>query len=175
MVAVFGSSRTRPGESDYDTAVLCGRLLATAGFTVATGGYGGTMEAASRGAAEAGGAVVAVTAPPLFPMRSGPNEFAQSEDPRPTLTTRLSGLLDDSVGTISLPGSIGTFTELMVAWNRAFLEELGDRPAHPVVAVGPKWAELVAHLATELGSGHLVTTVDTVEAAVAHLVEALNG
>ena len=145
-----------------------------AGFTVATGGYAGTMEAVSKGAAEAGGVVVAVTAPPLFPMRSGPNPYAQTEDPRPSLTTRLTGLLDTSVASISLPGSIGTFTELMVAWNRSFLEELGDRPTQPVIAVGDRWAELVSHLAAELGSGHLVTTVASVEEAVAHLVASAN-
>jgi len=132
------------------------------------------MEAVSKGAAGAGGMVVAVTAPPLFPRRSGPNEYAQIEDPYPTLTTRLSGLLDSSVATISLPGSIGTFTELIVAWNRSFLEELGDRSAHPVIAVGSRWAALVSHVAEDLGSGHLVATVATADEAVDHLLRILN-
>lgn len=174
IVAVFGSSQSIPGDAEYQQAVACGRLLAAAGFGVATGGYGGTMEGVSKGAAEAGGTVIAVTAPPLFPMRDGPNSFVHREDPRPTLTTRLTGLLDSSVASISLPGSIGTFTELMVAWNRAFLEDLGNRPVHPVIAVGEKWATLVRHLSAELGSGHLVTTVDSAEDAVDHLIRTLN-
>ena len=116
--------------------------------------------------------MIAVTAPDLFPNRSGPNEFAQLEQPRPTLTTRLTGLLDETVGTISLPGSIGTLTELMVAWNRSFLEELRAAPAPPVIAVGERWAAIVTHLAAIVGSGHLVTTVTTVDDAVAALVDA---
>ncbi len=132
------------------------------------------MEAVSKGAAVAGGQVVAVTAPPLFPMRSGPNPYAHIEDPRPTLTTRLTGLLDASVATISLPGSIGTFTELMVAWNRAFLEELGGQAPHPVIVVGERWAALVSHISAELGSGHLVTSVASAAQAVDHLVRHRN-
>ncbi len=44
-VAVFGASQSRPGDGHYEEAVRCGELLARAGLTVATGGYGGTMEA----------------------------------------------------------------------------------------------------------------------------------
>ena len=53
-VTVFGSARTRPGEFAYDTAEAIGREIAAAGFTVVTGGGPGVMEAANRGAREAG-------------------------------------------------------------------------------------------------------------------------
>ena len=49
-VTVFGSSLGEPGDTDYDTAVELGRLLAEAGYAVATGGYDGSMEAVSIGA-----------------------------------------------------------------------------------------------------------------------------
>ena len=68
-VAVFGSSQTIPDSADWRDAVHVGRRLAEAGLEVITGGYGGTMEAASLGASEAGGRVVGVTAPVLFPDR----------------------------------------------------------------------------------------------------------
>ncbi|MBS1195807.1 MAG: family Rossman fold protein, partial [Actinobacteria bacterium] len=51
VIAVFGSSAGRPGDPGYEAARTCGRLLAEAGYAVATGGYAGTMEACSRGAA----------------------------------------------------------------------------------------------------------------------------
>ncbi len=62
VVTVFGSSRPRAGEADYEQARKLGHALAGRGFIVCTGGYGGVMEGASRGAKEAGGRVLAVTA-----------------------------------------------------------------------------------------------------------------
>src|ERR1700724_3128343 len=62
IVTVFGSSRPRAGDGDYDEARLLGAALAGRGFLVCSGGYGGVMEAVSRGAKEAGGRTLAVTA-----------------------------------------------------------------------------------------------------------------
>ena len=60
-VTVFGGARTIPGDSLYAEAYELGSLLAKAGHSVLTGGYIGTMEAVSRGAAEAGGHVIGIT------------------------------------------------------------------------------------------------------------------
>lgn len=170
LVAVFGSSQSLPGDRDYLEGVRCGRLLTEAGFRVATGGYGGLMEAVSRGAAESGGHVTAVTAPALFPNRTGANEYANVETPHPSLPTRLAGLLDESIASISLPGSIGTWTELMVAWNAAFLERLRGAEPNPVIAVGAEWASLVDAVGGRVGSRDLVVVVDDVEQAVSIVV-----
>src|SRR5262249_9651187 len=62
IITVFGSSRTNEGETDCAEARGLGAELARAGFSVCTGGYGGVMEAASRGAKEAGGRTYGVTA-----------------------------------------------------------------------------------------------------------------
>ena len=51
-VTVYGSSKVRPGDNDYETAVEVGRKLAEAGYAVMTGGYYGVMEAISKGANE---------------------------------------------------------------------------------------------------------------------------
>ena len=56
-VTVFGSARVKPGEPVYKKAEKVGTLLAQAGFTVITGGGPGVMEAANKGAIEAGGQV----------------------------------------------------------------------------------------------------------------------
>jgi len=146
----------------------CGRLLAEAGYYVATGGYGGIMEAVSRGAAEAGGTVIAVTAPALFPDRAGANKWATLELPQPTLSLRIGELIDQSVATIALPGSIGTLTELIVAWNDAYLAVIGGRRPKPVVVVGKQWNDIVDSIGETVGGNpELVTRVTDVAAAVA--------
>jgi uncharacterized protein (TIGR00725 family) len=183
VVAVFGASQPLPGHPAWTDAERCGRLLAEAGLTVATGGYGGVMEGASKGAAEAGGHVIGVTAPPIFPNRPGPNGWVTDERPAASLTARLDLLLSAASAVIALPGSIGTLTELMVAWNTAFITSLGlpeggdavagGRPL-PVVAVGAVWAEMVSSIASRLDTrAGLVTCVDTVDEAVAAVIARL--
>ena len=61
IITIFGTSRARPGDSTFTLAYETGALLAKAGFTVANGGYGGTMLAAAKGAAEARGEIIGVT------------------------------------------------------------------------------------------------------------------
>lgn len=170
VIAVFGSSAGRPGEPAYEAARACGRLLAAAGYAVATGGYGGTMEACSRGAAEAGGRVVGVTAPAVFPGRPGANAWVQEEIPAASLTERIHLMLEGSAAYVALDGSIGTLTELVMAWNLAFVARLAGAPARPVIAVGPTWEAVVTYLAEATGSDPAsVTLVPDVEAAVAEL------
>ena len=61
IISVFGSSAPLPDSEPYEEARQLGAMLAEAGFTVATGGYGGSMAGVSRRAAEAGGRVVGDT------------------------------------------------------------------------------------------------------------------
>lgn len=166
-ITVFGSSAGAPGDAGYEEAFELGRLLADAGFTIATGGYGGSMEAVSAGAHEAGGAITGVTAPDVFPHRDMPNRFVQEHVRAASLTERIHELVDLADACIALPGSIGTFTELMVAWNLAFVSRFSDSPPHPVVTVGSRWRRLVNELAGELETdASLVTCVDTAAEAV---------
>src|SRR5260370_15493725 len=62
VISVFGSSRPHEGDADYEQARALGRALGERGWKVCTGGYGGVMEGVSRGAKEAGGKTVGVTA-----------------------------------------------------------------------------------------------------------------
>ena len=80
-----------PGDGYYDEGLRCGELLARAGFAVATGGYGGTMEAVSRGAKDAGGEVIGVTAPTVFPDRVRANEHVTTETRSPCCAQRNCG------------------------------------------------------------------------------------
>ncbi len=174
VVAVFGSSQARSGDGEYETGLHCGRLLAAAGLTVATGGYGGLMEAVCRGAAEAGGKTIGVTAPTVFPGRSGANRWVQTEMPAEDLIRRIALLTDVADAYIALPGSIGTLAELVVAWNLAFVAPLADRAFGPIATVGDTWSELVPLLNTKLASDRsFIATCATVEEAVDHVVTGL--
>jgi uncharacterized protein (TIGR00725 family) len=62
IVTVFGSSRPREGDAEYTIARSLGAELTTKGFIVCSGGYSGVMEAVSRGAKEAGGRTLGITA-----------------------------------------------------------------------------------------------------------------
>jgi predicted Rossmann-fold nucleotide-binding protein len=70
-------------------------------------------------------------------------------------------------GFIVLDGSIGTLTELVMAWNVAYVDRLGGRPARPVVAVGARWTDTVPRLSAQVATdGDLVACVPTVDEAV---------
>lgn len=166
-VAVFGASIAEPGDALYAEGVRCGKLLAEAGFAVATGGYGGVMEAVSLGAREAGGEVIGVTVPSVFPNRDGGNKHLTKETRTRSLLERIHELAHTTVAAIVLRGSLGTATELLAAWNLAYVARFGEGAPKPIIAVGEPWATLVPILTDTLGTdGSLVTLVPTVDAAV---------
>ena len=170
VVAVIGASQARPEDPDSRAAIRLGRLLAEAGYAVASGGYGGLMEAVSAGAAEVGGRVIGITAPAVFPGRSGANRYVTDERPAATLTERIQDLLTISDAVVALPGSLGTLTELVVAWNLAFVAPFSSHHPVPIVAVGATWAELVPLLTKRLATnGDLVECVSTIDDAIAVL------
>jgi hypothetical protein len=175
-IAVFGSSATDPDTPEWRDAESLGRDIARRGWSVATGGYGGTMEAVSAGAARAGGRVVGVTAPTIFPGRTGANQHVGHEIVETTISLRIARLVETTDGAIVLPGSIGTFTELVVAWNAAFIAPFRGDPPKPVVAVGPVWESIVATLHEMLPTGEgFVRVVPTASLALAEVVAAIRG
>jgi len=160
VVAVFGSSRTAPGTPAWARAEAWGRRIAEAGFAVASGGYGGSMEAVSRGARSAGGLVIGVTAPDLFKSRSGANAHVDLELPAPTLTGRIERILEVSRAALALPGGLGTLTELLVAWNLAYIQRLQGEPPYPV-GVDAAWRSLLRpHLELSPAEIELLTFLD---------------
>jgi len=91
IITIFGTSRVEAGESIFSQAYETGRLLAQAGFTIANGGYGGTMLAAAKGAAEAGGEIIGVTCSAFKSSKA--NEYVTSEIVTGSLDERLETLV----------------------------------------------------------------------------------
>jgi uncharacterized protein (TIGR00725 family) len=152
LVAVFGSSQAVPGSEEWAAGVLTGRRLARAGYGVITGGYGGTMESVSEGTSVAGGPVVGVIAPVLFPGRFGANSHVTEIVEAPGLTARIGTMLDRSLAAIALPGSIGTAAELFIAWNSNHIVRRNGGRHYPVSAVGESWRKVGAMVAEEIGA-----------------------
>lgn len=160
-VAVFGSSTTPADHPDFGLGVEVGRLLGEGGHAVFTGGYGGLMEAVSQGAAAAGARVVGVTASAVFPGRSGANRHVVEIVDAPTLSERIHWIVSETDAAVALPGSIGTLTELMVAWNVAYVARFSGRRPKPVITIGAFWREMVSGLAESLETDReLVTCLD---------------
>jgi len=142
QIAVFGSSTVRPADAAWSLGVALGRELALAGADVMTGGYGGAMEACSQGANEAGGHVVGVTVE-LFETRGPVNRWVHERVHTPRLYSRLEHLIERADGFVVLPGSIGTLTELFLAWT---LVGVGARTHAPIVLLGDMWPPVLEAL-----------------------------
>jgi hypothetical protein len=147
FVTVFGGSR--PNERDYQQALRLGQLLGQAGYTVLTGGYIGTMEAVSRGAAERGGHVIGVTCDEIERWRPvAPNPWVMEERRCPTLRQRLYALIDGCDAAVALPGGPGTLTEIMLTWNQLII---GSIPSRPLILIGKGWRQTITRFYQALG------------------------
>jgi uncharacterized protein (TIGR00730 family) len=139
VVSVFGTGRAQAGEPAYILAEQAGRALAQAGFASANGGYRGTMHAAAKGAAEAGGTVIGVTCCAF--KNSVANEFVTREVVTHTLEERLHKLIEVGRAYVVLPGGTGTLLELASVWelkNKGFLDH-----SRPVILVSDFWKPVV--------------------------------
>ncbi|HLE52072.1 MAG TPA: LOG family protein [Anaerolineales bacterium] len=136
-VTVFGGAEPKPGEPAYEEALRLGRLIGSAGHTVLTGGYIGTMEAVSRGVAESGGHVIGVTCEQIEAWRPvSPNPWVQEEQRFVTIQQRLSALIENCDAALALPGGIGTLAEIAVMWSSLQTGALSPRP---LILIGPGW------------------------------------
>jgi uncharacterized protein (TIGR00730 family) len=144
-ITIFGGTRPAPGDPAYEDAVNLGAQLANAGHTVITGGYMGTMEAASKGANQAGGQVVGITCQEIENWRGGKaNPWVNQEHKVVTLQERMIALMDLADVILALPGGIGTLAEISLLWNRMVIQA---SPRKPLVLIGPGWQEAIATLA----------------------------
>lgn len=137
--------------------------MAQAGFVVANGGYGGTMEAAARGAREAGGRSIGVTADKISTVA---NQWIQEQIRVADWRDRLFKLIELGDGYVALPGGTGTLAELAVVW-----EMLNKRllPAKPVVLLGEQWLPVVNAVPPSELNSNPVVQAQTVPEAVATL------
>jgi uncharacterized protein (TIGR00730 family) len=177
VITVFGSSRPREGEADYEEARRLGRTLAENGFVVCSGGYGGVMAGVSRGAKEANGKTFGVTAD--FFKKAKVNPWIDVEVRKKTWQARLFELIRRGDGFVACKGGTGTLVELAVVWE--MLNKSVMKPK-PFAALGDFWRPIldrvreveVAHGALwGEANGRLVHVAATAEEIVEHLKQRL--
>jgi uncharacterized protein (TIGR00725 family) len=140
-ITVFGGSQPQPGSPAYTEACELGKLLAETGHIVLTGGYIGTMEAVSKGAAEAVGHVIGVTCAEIERWRLvKPNAWVKEERRFATLQQRLNELVVACDAAIALPGGPGTLTEIALTWN---LMIVASFPPKPLILTGKGWGSVM--------------------------------
>jgi uncharacterized protein (TIGR00730 family) len=175
-VTVFGSARFKEGHRHYELAREVGRELARAGFATITGGGPGLMEAANRGAHEAGGPSYGLNI--LLPHEQGANPYVDASVEFRYFFVRKVMLVKYSCAYIVMPGGLGTLDELFEA---ATLIQCGKVGPFPLVLVGSRFWDGLRRFgrfmvregvfaADELGFGHVT---DSPREAVDRIVRAL--
>lgn len=135
-VTVFGSARFKPNHRYYKLARAVGGELARAGFATLTGGGPGIMEAANRGAHEAGGVSYGLNI--ILPHEQSANPYVDRSIEFHYFFTRKVMLVKYSCAFIIMPGGLGTMDELFEA---ATLVQCGKIGPFPVVLMGAKFWE----------------------------------
>jgi uncharacterized protein (TIGR00730 family) len=171
-VTVFGSARIREGHPYYQLGIEMGRALARLGFTVMTGGGPGLMEAANRGAREAGGRSVGVNI--VLPFEQAPNRYCDRIVTCRYFFVRKVLLFKYSYAFVALPGGLGTLDEL----NEALTLIQTKKILHfPVVLMGATyWRGFLALLEDMVKAGtvsagdlKLFLVTDSLDEAVEHI------
>jgi uncharacterized protein (TIGR00730 family) len=138
-VSIFGSSRTKPNDPYYQKAELLSRLLAEKGFGVITGGGPGIMEAANKGAAEAGGQSVGMNI--RLPLEQKPNPYANISIDYKYFFTRKVMFVKYAMAYVVMPGGFGTLDELFEALTLIQTKRI---KSFPVILMGSEyWKGLI--------------------------------
>jgi uncharacterized protein (TIGR00730 family) len=145
-VSVFGSARSKPGTAEYQLADDIGSGLVKAGYAIITGGGPGIMEAANKGAAQAGGVSVGLGIE--LPLESGLNDYVNIGVEFRYFFVRKTVFIKYSQAFVVLPGGFGTMDELFEALT---LVATGKITRFPIVLVGSAyWGGLIDWLKTTM-------------------------
>jgi uncharacterized protein (TIGR00730 family) len=155
-VSIFGSARTPPDHPAYAAAQETAALLAEAGFTVMTGGGPGVMEAANRGAFEAGG--VSIGCNIELPFEQRPNPFQTRSLVFKYFFVRKTMFVKYSNAFVIFPGGFGTLDELFEALTLIQTSKIRN---FPVVLFGSEyWGGMVKWIEETMLSEKYISPVD---------------
>ncbi|HPD16839.1 MAG TPA: TIGR00730 family Rossman fold protein [Planctomycetota bacterium] len=173
-VAIWGSARTRPGSRYYELARALACRLAKQGYAVVTGGGPGIMEAANRGASEAGGASVGLNI--ILPFEQAANTYTTHCMEFRYFFCRRVMFVKESSGVVVMPGGFGTLDEFFEILT---LKQTGKIDTLPIILFGSAYwtglldwmrSTLLADGAIGQGDLNLFNVVDDVDEVMALLV-----
>jgi uncharacterized protein (TIGR00730 family) len=145
-VSIFGSARSKSDTTEYEAAVNIARGLTDAGYAIITGGGPGIMEAANKGANEAGGVSVGLGIE--LPMEAGLNDYVNVGVEFRYFFVRKTVFIKYSQAFVVLPGGFGTMDELFEALT---LVATGKITKFPIVLFGSEyWSGLLDWLKTTM-------------------------
>jgi uncharacterized protein (TIGR00730 family) len=155
-IAIFGSARTKPDDPDYQAAQETAALLSAQGFAVITGGGPGIMEAANRGAFEAGGLSIGCNIE--LPFEQRPNAYQTLSLTFKYFFVRKMMFVKYSLAFVIFPGGFGTFDELFEALTLIQTRKIRN---FPVVLFGKQyWSGMLAWLREEALRGGKIAEHD---------------
>jgi len=155
-ISVFGSARIPADSPYYAQSEEIGALLAKAGFTTIAGGGPGIMEAANKGAFEAGGTSIGLHI--KLKTESKANPYLSINLPFQHFVSRKATFFMHSMAYIVLPGGFGTLDELFEALT---LMQTGKVPVGPVILVGSSfWGGLHDWIVEQLQKNKLINPLD---------------
>jgi uncharacterized protein (TIGR00730 family) len=155
-VALFGSARVPQGSAPYEAARSVGRRFGEAGWAVVTGGGGGVMEGANRGAREGGGLSVGFNI--VLPHEQKPNPYLDIEHTFDHFYARKVCFVRPSEGFVIFPGGFGTLDEL---YESLTLIQTGKIKHFPVVLFDSSyWGEMIEWIRTDLLNDGMISPDD---------------
>lgn len=155
-VTIFGSARVKPEEEAYKQAEALGARFAKQNIAVITGGGGGIMEAANKGAAEAGGVSVGMNI--HLPFEQKPNPYANVQIEFKYFFIRKVMFVKYAMAYIVMPGGFGTLDELFEAVT--LIQTHRIKP-FPVILMGSDyWSGLVQWIKKHLLAGKRISPED---------------
>ena len=155
-VSIFGSARVLPTEPYYKKAEKIAELFVKSGFAVITGGGGGIMEAANKGAAKANGVSVGLNI--ILPHEQKPNKYANTRIEFKYFFIRKVMFLKYAHAYIVLPGGFGTLDEL---FETITLIQTHRMKPFPVILVGSEyWAGMIEWIRSSLLSEEKISPKD---------------
>ena len=169
-VTIFGSARSHPNSVNYKTTQTVARLLVESGFNVISGGGPGVMEAANKGAAEAGGKSVGLHI--HLPKEQKPNKYANVRLDFKYFFIRKVMFVKYAVAYVIMPGGFGTLDELFEALTLIQTKRI---KSFPVLLIDSQYWQglinwikgtLMREKAISESDLDIMTVVDTPEEAV---------